>query len=899
MSIKRLALSLAFLASLTGPALLSQDYGAGLPEDIAAVLPAETALFAEIIRPSKLFRDWREYVGAFCTKEGKANVVQSIEKAVKDGLVEAPEKLLKDIEQGFPAVHRLAVAMGRPKGQEEPFFATVLSASNEAFGKTLIDDLKVFAAEERPYQGSTILVIRKLGKHDLGSTLCMAAAGKRLVFSPYPASVMSVLDRASGKAPGGDLRKNGVYARLASPPGEDPALRAFADFQGLGIMDLFGGRGGGYRRAGAQQADVADAALGFRKIRGLSVEATLRPGAIAATTRVAIDSACPLYEAWRQPAGPKEALKFIPADAQVVSHLNLKGGTQVLADIQGIVRRFAEIEANASPEDKGSPRRHHRSGDDGWKQEFEREMGVSLDDVAGAISTEIAFAMVGDDALANDQNMLGSLLFVLSLTDAEKAKQVVQKVTQKLGNYETKTEGEATFFLPAQEGRGPAFALQGKTALIGMKKETLQKALKAAADGKGIAKSVAVDLSTASKTVAFRNNALWSLMRMASRGSLPEVSKDLDLGAFSAVLITEEKNEIRLTSRDAGVGLGLQAGLMMMPLGVLMFSARGFGPLGQQEGFPTPKAALEKPVPALPADNLESEVRKHLGGMRSDEVVAREDSEAALRALGPQAARLLAEAVRKETDVEVKGRILKILTDWRAYDAFPELLKTKVDGFLASFEKATAGNGGRGGGTWIQWRQNGMSEFPYGLEPMYWDTGYVRRLEHSDLLDAPQGMRALVERVTDPKLNVQAVRNLSAVLALHDCSSASDLLLAAREKIEDGEARMFLQVALGWSDDPKAKGALYAGLKDPDLWARRASFLGVEKTKDAAAIPKLMELLSDKDPETRWNASFTLRELSGGQAAVNIYLPEDELKSSLSAAREWWEKNKSTFRIGD
>jgi HEAT repeat protein len=160
-------------------------------------------------------------------------------------------------------------------------------------------------------------------------------------------------------------------------------------------------------------------------------------------------------------------------------------------------------------------------------------------------------------------------------------------------------------------------------------------------------------------------------------------------------------------------------------------------------------------------------------------------------------------------------------------------------------------------------------------------------------------MRALAGRITDPKLNVQAVRNLSAVFAYHDCSSAADLLLAAREKIEDGEARMFLQIALGWSDDPKAKGGIYAGLNDSDLCARRASFLGGEKTKDSAAIPKLMDLLSDKDPETRWNASFTLRELSGGHAMVNIYLPEDELKTSISAAREWWEKNKSTYRIGD
>ena len=46
------------------------------------MLPEETVVFSEIVRPAKLLRDWKEYVGAFCTKEGTANITQEIETKI-------------------------------------------------------------------------------------------------------------------------------------------------------------------------------------------------------------------------------------------------------------------------------------------------------------------------------------------------------------------------------------------------------------------------------------------------------------------------------------------------------------------------------------------------------------------------------------------------------------------------------------------------------------------------------------------------------------------------------------------------------------------------------------------------------------------------------------------------
>jgi hypothetical protein len=894
MAVKRLALSIGILAALlAAPLAFPQDGGAGHPDDIAALLPEDTFVFAEIVRPGRIYKDRLEYLGAFCTKDGKTRVLEQLEKAVKEqGGDELPEKLQKDFEKGFPAVQRMAVAMSHPRGDQEPFWAIVATASTDEFFKAMVEDLQVFAGDPILHEGSKILVIRKLGKHDLHANVCFAAMGKRLVVSSTVESVKAVLDRAAGKGKGGDLRKNVNYARFAAPTSEDPAFRAFAEMNWGSMSNLMGGWG--YRRAGAHGTDVADATLGFRKIRGATIEATLKPGKIAATTRILVDSPCPLYDVVRQPAGTKDALKLIPADAQVAVHLNLKGGTPLLAEIDALIKRYAEIEKKSMP--KGNPAFDRPDFD--WKKEFEREIGLPIDDVAAAIGTEAAFAMVGQDALTGEQNMVGSLLFVIALADVEKAKAVIEKVTAKIGPYETRKEGDATFWSSTQDGGPPlpVFAIQGKMGLIGTKLDTLKKALKAGSDGTGFAKQLPAGIAEASKIMAVRNNALWSLAKLGAGAALPDIEKDLDLNALSTLLVVEGKNELRLSSLDAGLGLGVQAGVMMVPLAfVVAGSIRPTGLFLEDEDPAAKKGETPKESPPLPADKLAAEVKKHLAAMRADDVVAREDAEKELKALGLQAAPLLAGAVRKETDAEVKGRILGILSFWKAYDAFPELLKTKVDGFLAGFQKAT---GEENGGRFIQWRQEGMADFPYGMEPGWVDSSLIQRVEHHDLLDASQGVRALAERLTSDKFNVQQQRNLAAVFAYTDCGAAGDLLVAAKQKVEDPEAKCFLQMALGWSSDAKAREALLAGLKDADVWMRRSSFLGIEKSKDTAAIGKLMELLTDKDHGTQWNASFTLRELTRGRVSVNIYVPDEELKASIAAGRDWWEKNKATYKFG-
>jgi hypothetical protein len=866
-------------------ALSVQEAGPGSPEDVAELLPADTCIFAELVRAPKLLQSWRDFAGSVCTPAGKAKVIPRLEKALEEALAVLPEKLLKDLEKGLPGVQRIAFALTGMGGTSDPQWMLVATSSDAEFPKRIVDeDLRVFAGEEKSHHDVRVLAIRKLGELRFPTPLWVAAAGKRLIVAGRWAGMESALDRAAKRSAGGDLRSNEMYRKLAAT-GDDPVLRGFAAFP-WDEMDS-STEDWGYRKVSAHGMDQADAALGFRRIRGAIVEASFRPGRIATSTRVVIEGNCPLYEVFRQPAGPKEALGLVPADAQVLAHVNLKGGKEVWADIRRLIQRYQQVALKGAPRDL-PPEAIEQDLD----RELDRELGVKPAELAGAIADEAAFAMVGDEALTGDRQMLDSLLFVVKGTDS--AKEVLAKIVGRIGGYEEKTEGAALFHLPkGDDGEKPVFALQGKTVLIGSKADTLRKALKAGAERKTIAAQLPGEIAKASKLFAVRNRAVWSVLARGLGPRLPDVAGDLDLDALSTILFHEEKSELRLASADTGAGLNSQIGVVGAPfLFWMAVGVRAASPFPDEEEERKPAPVKESPP--LPADQLAAAVKKQLAALKAEEVLVRDDAEIALRTLGRQAAALLVEAARKETDSEVKGRLLGLLTAWKAYDVMPELLKGKVEAYLDELRRA----GEQGdAGKLAEWDRD-QAMFPFGLEPDVSNLHGARRLKNRDLLDSPEGVRALAARVKEGGLAPALARNLAAIFAYGEAKLPSEPLLAALRETQDGETKAFLLVAVGKADDAKGREVLYAALKDREVWTRRAAFLGVERLSDPAAVALLLGLLDDADAETRWQASFTLRKLTRGRIGVNVYWDEAELKAGLAAARGWWEANRAGFRVG-
>src|SRR5688572_14151692 len=325
----------------------------------------------------------------------KKELLDNMEKGAKEELDKIPELLRKDLEKLLPTVQR--AALGLRMGADGPEWAVAAASSDPALFKKIVDDdLKVFTSEERVHGGVTARLIRKLGDVPLlPAGIWFAAAGRRLIATSQWATLTTLLDRAANKAAGTDLRINPSYRAFSATPGDAPAFRAFTGFSSM--MDVMGGFGMG-RRSSAHEMDKVNAFLGLDKIGGFLVEASLKPGKISSVARLRIGSPCPLYDAWRQPAGPKDALKYIPANAGVTAHVNAKSGKAVWADVLKLMARYEEIEAVASPAPgQGRPRREMKEQLD---REFERNMGVKPDELFGAIGNEAAFGLVGPDAFA-------------------------------------------------------------------------------------------------------------------------------------------------------------------------------------------------------------------------------------------------------------------------------------------------------------------------------------------------------------------------------------------------------------------------------------------------------------------------------------------------------------------
>lgn len=888
MSTARLSLAVGLTAlflAATAPVFLFQE-SAGNPDDVAQLFPRDTAFFAELVRPPKLLKEWQEFVGAYCTADGKKKVCEMIEKAVTESLEIVPDKLRKDFEKGLPSIQRVALVVAGAD-VEDLRWAVVATSSDKEFVKTLVEKhLQVFAAEEQKHAGGLLLVIKRLGEMKFPEPLLVAGAGNRLIVTTHGGFMAEMLDRAAGKGRAEDLRANPMYRRLGASTGEDPALRAFYY---LDWPSLMGGPRGS-RRSSVHQLDMMNAALGMEKIRGITVESSLRPGRVAARTRIYIDPPCRLYDAWRQPAGPKETLKYIPADAALAAHVNVKDAKELWANIQDIIRRVDAAQAMA----RGDGARR-RSEEEQFKQEMERGVGFGPEELAAVVGNEAAFAFAGEDPFANDKAMIASMIFVMKVTDAAKAKGLAEKFIAKMGQYETKTEGDATFYVPPNMEHGPALALQGQVALIGGAVEKLREALKAPS-GKNVASLLPAEAASASKLVTVEARALWALLKEMFRGDLPDLAKDLNLSARSTLLITEEKDVLTASSTDAGLGILGPGSVFTFPM---LFVAR---PLAAHAhgGIEAPRR-VDPPrpePPALPKDKLAAEVNKQVQDLRSENLTVRDDAAAALRKLGRQAVPNLVEAVKKETDVDARAILMQLLADWKAYDAFPELVNGKVQAFITEFEKLFPPGGDRSGwGGFAVWpRQEGYS-FPWGMEPYSVNDFRLLGMEHREVLEMPLGLKRLAERVEAGKLNPDTQRNLAAVLAFTESSAAFEEVLKAHGSATDPQTRQYLRIALGWSSDPRAREVLSKGFKDSDRWLSRASFIGADRSRDAGLIPPLLDLLKDPDGETRWNASYTLRVLTGSRISVNVFLPEEEQKAALAAARAWWEKNKETFRI--
>jgi HEAT repeat protein len=120
--------------------------------------------------------------------------------------------------------------------------------------------------------------------------------------------------------------------------------------------------------------------------------------------------------------------------------------------------------------------------------------------------------------------------------------------------------------------------------------------------------------------------------------------------------------------------------------------------------------------------------------------------------------------------------------------------------------------------------------------------------------------------------------------------------LAQLPKESNAEISALLRAALGWGGD-QARAEVIRGLGSSDLAVRRASFVAAERAAHPETVDALLKLLQEPDPETRFNAAYTLGRLTDGAISLNGLVPPERLKERAAAARAWWTANRDKAKL--
>ncbi|HZN62631.1 MAG TPA: HEAT repeat domain-containing protein [Planctomycetota bacterium] len=881
------AILLAALVLIITPTFVHQDAGPGKPDDVAQLLPEETLAFVELVKAPRLLGDWKEYVGSVTTPGGKEKLCASIEEWFTKTLEIVPEKLLKDLKAGLPTIQRMAVALTGVPNPDVPWIF-IATTSDPAFFKKLVEeDLAVFAAEEKAHAGVKVFAIRKMGDLKTDEPVFVAVTGSRLVVTTRWASLTDALDRAAGRAPGGDLRKNRLYAQLAPAPSDDPALRAFSRWNWDGLIAGSQGPSSMYRRMMWHGMDQADSVFGFRKMVGATVEATFKPGQVASILRLVVDSPCRLYDALRQPAGPKDLLAHLPKKTVLFAHGNLKDGKEVWSDIEAFIRRYQEAE-----------RKGHggREGEDYvavLDREAKEELGFTPREAAAIFGNEILFAMV---APGEDPDFEKTFLVMGRTTDSAKAKELLEKATAKLGGYTASTEDKVTIFKSSSE-HTPSFGIRDTVVALGH--ETLLKeALGSKDDAAGALKRLPKEAATASGVMGVNPAGMADLILKLSGTEKPDDLKHLRSDDWSILLSRTEKDQAVMTVTDSGVGSMFQTTIAMLPLvAVAGFRTVAMAVGGMPDDAHAPPAPKALPEPAaLPAAELAKRTTELVALLRSDDLVVREKASGDLRSLGRQAIPQLVAAYKSEKDPEAKSRLTSLLVDHRAWDALPELLDRKADAFFDEFRAAVEQEKSEDDwwGGYATWN-NPESGEPYCMEP-YVQSAFLDRMKNAEVASIPAGLKRFAERLQKSDIAAPKRAQFAAVLAFNNCGPAFETVLEMRDAATDAESRAYLTAALGWSDTPKAKEAVYKSLEAKATEVRRGAFLAAERMRDPEVVARLLDRTKDADFETRWNAGYTVGIITSGKVTMNAFLPDAEFEQQVKDARDWLEKNKDSIR---
>lgn len=820
-------------------------------------LPKDVSAFAELRNAGAIPAAVTAYVDRHAAEGKAADALQKINDAFDAALETLPEEARKKVKTRLLAVRGVAVAVPEFRGFDDaPRAVFVVEAANEKIAAAVLDeDLAPWISTSFRVGDDRVL------RFDTDPAFFLARRGAFLIASTDLPEVAAALKRA----PEDSIAAHPSYADLGAETSTTPLVRGFFDVAHMTSQSSLNDT-----RRDRRSYDVADAAVGWSNIRSVLFRGGVVDGIVSTRVETRTTGPVPALELLLGAEGDPDAWTYLPSNLVFGQSLRFDSAEQFRDRLKGFLDRIDTVVAE--------------SGDkpDGLWEEFERELakeiGVAPNEFVDAAGVEVLLYMARDLEGPGGIDSPEGMGLIVRIKDRGKAERIVERLKEKIEGAEwTETAHNGVTILHADDGTMTwAYAITDEAFVGGMGVETVKAALDAHAAGDGFVKRApAALMKSAHQTTAIRLGPVLHLVQMVFGMGGGGIDLGADLASPDAVDVTA----MRPTEQGIEVrseGCGGSSLIFSYAAWIPFVFARIGGYWGETPEAPedteprvaAPETAAAEAYP-LP-DDADAFIRRQVRALRSEDAAERDEATAILLRVGRPATAALAEEAAKTGDPETKLRITVLIEAAGAYEALPELLEEK----FKSLSEAIG--------------REGISILRHGdIEPTVWD----RRFKTEVVLNSPAGIERLAALLNESR-DGRVRENAAGLLALYDSSSADARILELM-KSSEGTERLSLLIASGWGSG----AAIPEALASVDVMTRRAAFVAAERSASPAVADALFGLLDAADPETRFNAAFTLRRLTGGKINTNPFLPADERPVQAGKVRDWWKGARDGFRL--
>jgi len=317
-------------------------------EEVLRLLPADALLYAGVEDFRYAYDEAKKFVERVAPD---SELFEELEGMALRMFEEMPERMREGVKTELKnLVSAHVVMVPRPQAMPTAIFL-VRCAEAEPLKKFVLETLKEeLSGQDTEFDGHAGVVFQP----QQGMEWFATVVGGVAAVTEDRGLLENILARADGKEAPPSLKDSPHYERLSTRKAARVGAKLYVEIGRLfeSAMENSPYQSGRYA---AYHSDTQDAILGMSGLGGLWLDASLDAGNATARLEVGVGPEFRFYhEVWRQDAGPKEALKYVPREAAFALHANFESGEAMLEKLDRFCKRLDRVDAAQSPGRQGN-----------------------------------------------------------------------------------------------------------------------------------------------------------------------------------------------------------------------------------------------------------------------------------------------------------------------------------------------------------------------------------------------------------------------------------------------------------------------------------------------------------------------------------------------------------------